>query len=153
MFVRVKKRTPSRSVVQIVASKRVGDKIQQKVLRHVGTARNAKELEALKRLGDTIKAELFRQEKKGAVLFPPEMLQKTFTDARIHREKQRKIPIEDLRAVEETKRVTTGFHDVYGKVYPDFDIIPHFCSFSLSIFPEKSSLWFLRPFVVPPLFL
>ena len=119
MFVRVKKRTPSRSVVQIVASKRVGDKIQQKVLRHVGTARNAKELEALKRLGDTIKAELFRQEKKGAVLFPPEMLQKTFTDARIHREKQRKIPIEDLRAVEETKRVTTGFHDVYGKVYDE----------------------------------
>ena len=85
----------------------------------MGTARNAKELEAFKRLGDSIKVELFRQEKKGAVLFPPEMLQKTFTDARIHREKQRKIPIEGLRAVEAIKRVTTGFHDVYGKVYDE----------------------------------
>ena len=73
----------------------------------------------LKRLGDTIKAELFYQEKKGAVLFPPEMLQKTFTDARIYREKQRKLAIEDLRAVEETKRITTGFHDVYGRIYSE----------------------------------
>ena len=37
------KRSPSRLAVQIFASKRVGDKIQQKVLRHVGTARNVKE--------------------------------------------------------------------------------------------------------------
>ena len=119
MFVRVKKRSPSRLVVQIVTSERLGDKVQQKVLRHVGTARNAKELEVLKRLGDSIKAELLSQQKKGAVLFPSEQLQKAFTDTRVVREQQRKLPIEDFRAVEELKRMTTGFHDIYGRVYAE----------------------------------
>ena len=64
------KRSPSRLAVQIFASKRVGDKVQQKVLRHVGTARNVKELEVLKKLGDTIKAESSIRQRKELRSFP-----------------------------------------------------------------------------------
>lgn len=42
MFIRIKKKTEGRISVQIVANIREGDKVKQKIIRHVGVAYNAK---------------------------------------------------------------------------------------------------------------
>ncbi len=59
MFVRVKS-TPNspRKSVQIVHSERLGSKVKQKIIKHVGIAMDDKELEELKLLANAIKAEL-----------------------------------------------------------------------------------------------
>ena len=51
MYVRVKT-TPNspRQSVQIVASYRVGDKVRQRIVKHIGIAKDDKELEELKSL-------------------------------------------------------------------------------------------------------
>ena len=92
MWTRRKKRTPSRTVIQIVTSKREGDKVKQKVIRHVGTARNETEIEELEKLAEIIKADIIYKEKRGAVLVSPEELRKAFLDSRAIRKKQKNSP-------------------------------------------------------------
>ncbi len=59
MFVRVKS-TPNspRKSVQIVHSQRVGSKVKQKIIKHVGVAFDDKEIEELKAMANSIKAQL-----------------------------------------------------------------------------------------------
>ena len=59
MFVRVKT-TPNspKKAVQIVESFRQDNKVRQRILRHVGTALNDKELKAMKDLAEHIKAQM-----------------------------------------------------------------------------------------------
>ena len=63
MFVRVKS-TPNspRKSVQIVHSHRVGSKVKQKIIKHVGVAFDDKELEELKAMANALKIELEAQE-------------------------------------------------------------------------------------------
>jgi len=59
MFARVKRTSNSpRKSVQIVHSERLGSKVKQKIIRHVGIAMDDKELEELKLLANAIKVEL-----------------------------------------------------------------------------------------------
>ncbi len=62
MFVRVKT-TPNspRQSVQIVSSVRFGDKVKQKIVRHVGIAMDDDELAQLKILAEVIKAKIEAQ--------------------------------------------------------------------------------------------
>ena len=59
MFIRVKK-TPNspRKSVQIVESYRVGKKVRQKIVKHIGVALDDEQLEELKALANTIKIKL-----------------------------------------------------------------------------------------------
>jgi len=73
MFVRVKSspRSPRKSV-QIVESKRVGTKVRQRVIQHIGVANDEAELEELKLFAGSVKAKL---ESDGALpLYDPDDL-------------------------------------------------------------------------------
>ncbi|MDI6817703.1 MAG: hypothetical protein QME41_11075 [Actinomycetota bacterium] len=76
MFIRVKT-TPNspRKSVQIVESVRKGDKVSQKIVRHVGIALDELELEQLKLLAFSIKSKM--EEKGQLSLLCPEELAKT----------------------------------------------------------------------------
>lgn len=117
MFVRIKSspNSPKKSV-QIVESYREGTKVRQKIVRHVGTALNEKELKAMRDLAEHIKAEM-EQEQKGT-LFDASTLAEMAIAAR---EKSDDKPLEvDLKKLRETSRIVTGIHEVYGKVYDLF---------------------------------
>ena len=59
MFVRVKSTPKSpRKSVQIVESYRIGGKVRQKIVKHIGVAKDDKELEELKSLANSIKIKL-----------------------------------------------------------------------------------------------
>ena len=70
MFVRVKS-TPNspRQAVQIVQSVREGDKVRQKILRHVGVAMNDAELVKLKEVAEFVKSQLQEEELLSKVVF------------------------------------------------------------------------------------
>ena len=118
MFIRIKTSPNSpKKAVQIVESFREGKKVRQKIVRHVGTALNDKELKAMQELAEHIKAEMAHQ--KQAALFDNSVLAEMAIAAR---EKEDGQPLEvDLKKLREQSRVTTGIHEVYGKVYGLFD--------------------------------
>ena len=120
MFVRVKS-TPNspRQSVQIVQSVREGDKVRQKILRHVGVAMNDAELVKLKEVAEFVKSQL--QEEHQASLFSPEdatqqaIEAKTTTKARGAADRQALTV--DLRRLKETQRAVVGIHEVFGSIY------------------------------------
>ena len=116
MFVRYRKIDTEKTRVQIVENYRVNNKITQKVLRHVGTAHNAEELDQIKNMAeyikDTIEAELRPQ------LFSREELDKTMVKkSRLEAVKAELPTLVNLHRLREEKRITTGFHEVYGKLF------------------------------------
>ena len=120
MFVRVKS-TPNspRQSVQIVESVRQGDKVRQKILRHVGVAMNDAELVKLKQVAEFVKAQL--EEEHQASLFSPEdtaqqaIEAKTTSKARGAADRQAFTV--DLRHLKETQRAVVGIHEVFGSIY------------------------------------
>ncbi len=115
MFVRVKStpNSPRRSV-QLVEGVRNGTKVRQRIVRHIGIAKDDKELERLKRLGEFIKTKL--KTERQPLLFSPEKLAEQVI--RVGREGDGKatLPV-DLKQLKEAQRITTGIHEVYGEVY------------------------------------
>ena len=74
MFVRVKSTPKSpRKSVQIVHSERIGSKVKQKIIKHIGVAFDDKELEELKMLANSIKAEL--EAKNQLPLYSPQEIE------------------------------------------------------------------------------
>jgi transposase len=120
MFVRVKT-TPNspRKSVQIVASRRRGDKIIQKIIRHVGIAWNDYELEKLKLLAESIRIKLEADGQE--LLFSPEEIAAKSLESKkkIEENNQEKDYKVNLKNVEEESRVVSGIHDVYGKLFDD----------------------------------
>lgn len=114
MFVRIKTSPNSpKKAVQIVESFREGKKVRQKILRHVGTAFDEKELKAMRDLAMHIKAEM--EQENQASVFDSSTLA---TMAIAAREKKDDRPlVVDLKKLREQSRVITGIHQVYGKVY------------------------------------
>lgn len=138
MFVRVKSTPKSpRKSIQIVHSQRVGSKVKQKIIKHVGVAFDDKELEELKLLANSIKAEL--ESKNQLPLYTPQEIEDMS-----HRVQERKKSEEPIAANEiklnradydvslldilEEDRIIKGIHDVYGKLYDGMNfksIIPN----------------------------
>lgn len=116
MFIRVK---PSSNgvhrKVQLVENIRQGNKVHQKIVRHIGTAMDDRELEHLIRLAEYSKARI--EEERQPRLFPPEDLAEL---SLIHKEKSNEksapVQVEDL--YEESRHVI-GIHDVYGQVWKE----------------------------------
>ncbi|GMT44045.1 MAG: transposase [bacterium] len=146
MFVRVKStpKSPRRSV-QIVQSFRIGSKVRQRIVKHIGIARDDNELEELKSLAYSIKVKL---ELSGALpLYTPgeiEKLSKTAGDnansskrtdklsSNNNKEKDNKsgseniaLPIDrtlysvNLLDIDEEDRIIKGIHEIYGKLYDE----------------------------------
>jgi transposase len=116
MFVRIKSTPLSpRKSVQIVESIRKKDRIVQKIVRHVGVAMDAQELEQLKALAETICIKLKNGSQQS--LFNPETLvdlskkvQNQTTDEKF------RVNLKDL--VEE-QRIVVGIHDIYGRLFDE----------------------------------
>jgi len=115
MFVRVKTSNNGKTTyVQIVQSIRKGGSVRQKIVRHVGVAKNESDLRKLKLLAESIKPKL----EAGAqqFLFSPEEIV-ALGDSR------KKYPEEDyevnLKNLTEEQRMVAGIHDVYGKLFRD----------------------------------
>jgi hypothetical protein len=119
MFVRVKSSPNSpRKSVQIVQSIRKGDKISQKIVRHVGIAMDEDELDKLLLLAESIKIKM--QADQQGLLFSPEELANLNT-------KLQKKPLEEtpddyqvnLKDLVEEGRAVSGIHDVYGSLFDE----------------------------------
>lgn len=116
MFVRVKTSPNSpKKAVQIVESFRQGNKVKQRIVRHVGTAFDDAELKALMDLAEHIKAKMGHDSQPG--LFPPEEIAEIAIQAR-NRQGDEALPV-DLKKLREQQRVITGIHEIYGKVYKE----------------------------------
>lgn len=124
MFIRIK---PSSNAlykkVQLVENIRTGDRVSQKIIRHIGTAHNELELEHFIRLGHHIKAQV--EEERQPTLFGAEVMAELSLIKHDNAKKTPAIHVEDL--IEESRSVV-GIHDVYGQVYKElgFDkILPN----------------------------
>lgn len=114
MFVRIKTspNSPKKSV-QIVENYRDGDRVRQKIVRHVGTALNDDELKRMSELAEYIKAKL--EHEIQPVLFPVEEIAEQSIRAR-NRQSEESLPV-DLKKLREQQRIVVGIHEVYGQVY------------------------------------
>lgn len=115
MYIRVKDKPSGKSAVQIVESSRRGDKVQQKVVRHVGQAASRMELEELKRLAEKIIVEM--KESRSPVLpcFSPEEIYASSSDVG----RDEKVSIRELR---EEQRIVEGIGDVFGRLYEELGL-------------------------------
>jgi len=116
MFVRVKKSPHSeKKAVQIVESFRVGGKVRQRIVRHVGMAKDEEELKKLIELAEYIRARMESEERPG--LFSAEEMARYAIEGRKEKgEKELKV---DLRRLREKKRVVVGIHEAYGRIYKE----------------------------------
>ena len=130
MFIRVKS-TPNspRKSVQIVHSQRIGSKVKQKIIKHVGVALDDKELQELKSLAASLKAEL--ESKNQLPLYSPQEIEDMASRACDKKAKE-SMSTEDainredyevnLLDVLEEDRVIKGVHDIYGKLYDEINL-------------------------------
>ena len=109
------KTTPNspRKAVQLVESVRDGNTVRQKIVRHIGIARDEDQLVKLKDLAEVIKAKL--QADTQPQLYRPEDVAAQVIAAQRH---QDEAPLNvNLKALREIQRLTSGIHAVYGAVY------------------------------------
>ncbi len=132
MFVRTKTtpNSPRRSV-QICESQRVGDKVKQTIVRHIGIAMDDNELAALLDLAEVIRIKLEAERRATLPLFAPEDLAVKDRSTR-RASKKAALPVEAMRLsnLEEETRVVEGIQDIFGALYQElgFD----------KILPQKS---------------
>jgi transposase len=130
MFIRVKS-TPNspRKSVQIVHSQRIGSKVKQKIIKHVGVAFDDNELQELKSLAVSLKAEL--ESKNQLPLYSPQEIEDMVSRACDKKDKE-SVNTEDvinredyavnLLDILEEDRVIKGIHEVYGKLYDEINL-------------------------------
>ena len=113
MYIRVKtSNNGATTYVQIVQAIRKGDKVTQKIVRHVGVAKNSSALEKLKMLASSMKETLEAHGQQ--FLFKPEDISKIAPCQKEYTHSDYDVNLKDL--IEE-QRLTGGFHDVYGTLY------------------------------------
>lgn len=116
MFVRIKTSPNSpKKAVQIVESIRQGNRVKQRIVRHVGTAFDEDELKSMRELAEHIKARLEQGTQPG--LFPPEAIAEIAIRAR-NRQTDKQLPV-DLKKLREQQRTIVGIHEVYGQTYKE----------------------------------
>ena len=116
MFIRTKY-DPGRNRyrVQIVHSVRDGDKVRQKILRHVGAATSEAQLEALKKLAAVILEEIKQSHSAQPSLFTPQQLADLTTqNARRRTDGPLRVDLEQCR---EDHRVSLGVREAFGTLY------------------------------------
>lgn len=133
MFVRVKstKNSPRKSV-QIVASQRINGKVQQKIIKHIGVAKDDNELEELKSLAYSMQAKL--EYDNQLPIHTPQEIEKlnekyrnrdtdtdnnTSTNTNTNNDNTNKDFNINLLDITEEERIIKGIHDIYGKLYKE----------------------------------
>lgn len=116
MFIRIKisPNSPKRAV-QIVESHRDGNKVKQRIVRHVGTALNDDEVKRMVELAEHIKASMEEGSQPG--LFSPEEMAEIAIQAR-NRQTEEPLTV-DLKKLREQQRMIVGIHEVYGRIYEE----------------------------------
>ena len=115
MFIRVKTSNNNKTTfVQIVQSVRSADRVTQRIIRHVGVARNADELESLKLLAESLKIKLEANGQE--FLFKPEEVTSLKESKKHYDDSDYIVNVADL--IEE-QRLTSGIHEAYGKLFDD----------------------------------
>jgi len=114
MFVRIKS-TPNslKKAIQIVESVRRGEKVSQKIIRHIGYAVDEDELSKLKILAESIKIKLEAGSQQ--LLFSPEKLAE-FKSNSADKEPDAEYKV-NLKELIEEDRAISGIHDVYGALF------------------------------------
>jgi transposase len=140
MYVRVKKyQGKDKKSVQIVESVRVGQKVSQKIVRHIGVADDS-QIEKLKTLAETIKTNM--EVSSQGSLFSPEEL-----DSIINRESQEYTDDDyqvNMKDIVEEQRVISGIHDIYGSLFDEIG----FGNIFKNPARKKSSIKMLRNIVL-----
>jgi transposase len=120
MFVKKVKRPNNSISIQIVENTRVGEKVVQKVIRHMGQYVNEKEIEKVANLAETLIIEMKNSVRPALPGF----------EAIMHTPAKKKITSEDemvsVKGLKEEKRINKGIEDVFGKSYEQlglFDIL------------------------------
>ncbi len=116
MFVRRKKLPGDRVKVQVVKSVRSGGKVRQRVLRHVGTATGAAQLERLEGLARLVIEEMRDADGSRTALFSP----KEFVDLLEQSRRAARDPAPfgtDLADCHEECRVVVGVREAFGAIY------------------------------------
>jgi len=117
MFIRIKTSPNSpRKSIQIVESIRKGNKISQKIVRHVGIAMDESELLKLKELAEFIKCKI--EEERQPKLFKPEEIAKIAIKAKQKKRYKEKLMV-NIRQLREEQRSIVGIHEIYGKMYDE----------------------------------
>ena len=115
MFIRVKTSNNNKTTfVQIVQSVRSADRVTQRIIRHVGVARNQGELESLKLLAQSLKIKLEANGQE--FLFKPEEVASLAESKKHFDESDYIVNVTDL--IEE-QRLVAGIHEAYGKLFDD----------------------------------
>ena len=115
MFIRYRKSETGKTRVQIVENYWINKKVKQKVLRHVGTAEDESALEHLKKIAEYLKETI--EDELRPKLFTKEQLPEKTEKSRFA-QMQKELPmLVNLHNLREEKRITTGFHDIYGKLF------------------------------------
>ncbi len=117
MFVRKKtsKNSP-KTAIQLVENVRIGKKVKQKIIRHFGTALNEEEAKVLIRLALLYKEQLLKQSAQ-LELFDKNAVDTIETLVESSQAKQPDRLDVNLKNIEEEKRITTGIHQVFGKIF------------------------------------
>lgn len=113
MFIRVKTSNKGTTkYLQIVQSIRKGERVTQKIIRHIGVAHDEDELEKLKLLAESIRMKLEAGSQQ--FLFKPEEIVKLGESKKPYKDSDYLVNVKNL--VEE-QRLISGIHDVYGKLF------------------------------------
>ncbi|NOZ36039.1 MAG: IS1634 family transposase [Chlorobi bacterium] len=117
MFVRRKTSKNSPKIaIQLVENVRTGKKVKQKIIRHFGTALDENEAKVLTQLALIYQARLQEQSKQLA-LFDKDTFD---TIEKLVESSQAKQPERldvNLKNIVEEKRIVTGIHQVFGKIF------------------------------------
>ena len=123
MFIRVKESGKARNKkVQICECVREGSRVRQIIVRHVGVAKNEKELEDLKRLAEVIKKQI-QDEREGPFLFNLEQVEEQVEkDLEATQDEKKPTKLKEtlnvnLDDLTEEKRIVEGFHDIFGSLF------------------------------------
>lgn len=115
MFVRVKtSNNGATTYVQIVQSVRKAERVTQKIVRHIGVAKDADELKKLRFLAESIKLKLEAGGQE--FLFKPEEIVKLSDSGKEYPDSDYIVNVKNLK---EEQRLVSGIHDVYGKLFSD----------------------------------
>jgi len=114
MFIRVKDKPNGKKSIQIVESYRRGDKVSQRIIRHIGQAVSDSEVEVMKQLAESIIIETKNTRQPVLPFFAPEDIYGKNT-SKLYAP-QDTVLVSDLR---EEQRIIEGIGDVFGKLYDD----------------------------------
>ena len=139
MFIRIKTTPKSpRKSVQIVESYRIEGSVRQKIVKHIGIAKDDNELVALKALAHFIKTKISLDGQ--LPLHSPDEIEQMCQQAADNSYDKTTLTLQDKQAlgnnnqpnrkdyevnlldIEEQARAVKGIHDIYGKLYNELGL-------------------------------